>query len=69
MDEQEKKSFVVNTYLNWLAILKSAIMTQKHDKKITQLEKDFKKLQEKKRMMSKENKKMAQENKKMAQEI
>ena len=63
MDEQEKKSFIVNTYINWLAILKSAIMTQKHDKDITKLDKEVKQLQLEKRQMTKEMKKMAQENK------
>ena len=40
MNEQEKKSALVNAYLNWLSILKTAIKTQKHDKEIENLKKE-----------------------------
>ena len=43
MNEQEKKSALVNAYLNWLSILKTAIKTQKQDKEIENLVERLKK--------------------------
>ena len=40
MNEQERKSFIVNTYVNWLSILKSVIKTKEHENEIKKLEKE-----------------------------